>query len=543
MERRASREVRGFLNEKGGENSRVTHVQLNIQSAHVSASSAKGQDWFSLSPGDGAGASGALFSGMLSAMQGNGGANAVPGTDPAAQIAALVQSGVPPSKISDTIAQKLIDALQQQTGKTLSQEQVDRIRASIGRLVAQFGSPNHSPPVTRKGQKNEVSGNILDAASAKEIPARAPDKETSSTLDVSSLVQSSIAQALASLQQSPVVPAAPSRVSFKDDLAKPTHGPAQAPASPIAALPLAPAPVPSPDPSQATAAGADDRTGEQSQGQAPANAPPVIAMANAPDLLARMLVRAAGTDARTNGNAMVTAPQTPGTPQSPQALAARFEAALTTIVQNAVGHASPGSSNGQGGNLLDQQLSSQPNISTHDVSSAPSSIAAQVPSFLNALQTVAHQTPVQPSTVDANALIEQMMKSLSVHTNDQGSSTIRLHLQPENLGDMTMHITVSGSQISANVVASSADVRNTLLSSHQQLARSLADAGLTLSGFSVDVSGGNAGRDHHRDRTSGFGRRFVVHELHAPASDTPALSTLAPAEMGGTNLELFNYLV
>ena len=106
-----------------------------------------------------------------------------------------------------------------------------------------------------------------------------------------------------------------------------------------------------------------------------------------------------------------------------------------------------------------------------------------------------------------------------------------------------MKITVTGSQISANVVASSADVRNALLSNHHHLARSLADAGLTLSGFSVDVSGGNAGRDRHNDdRTAGFGRRYTVHELPGPSSETPALAALGPPLLNGSSLALFNYL-
>ena len=270
-------------------------------------------------------------------------------------------------------------------------------------------------------------------------------------------------------------------------------------------------------------------------------------MDNAPDLLARMLVRASSTDAKLNGNAMLTTPQAPqaaGSSQTPQALAARFEAAIATIVSNGVAsNGSNGSSNGQSG-LLDQQLSSQ-TTSTHDVSSAPvSSLPAPAPSFATLVDTIAQQAPSHTSAVDANAVIEQMMKGMVMRTDDQGASTIRLHLQPENLGDMTMHITVSGSQISANVVTANADVRNALLSNHQQLARSLQNAGLTLSGFSVDVSGGNAGRDQNRDRTSGFGRRYVVHELHAATpQETPALSTLAPMPMNGASLELFNYLV
>ena len=130
-----------------------------------------------------------------------------------------------------------------------------------------------------------------------------------------------------------------------------------------------------------------------------------------------------------------------------------------------------------------------------------------------------------------------------LRTDSQGSSEIHLHLQPANLGDMTMKITVSGTQISASVIAANGDVRSALLSGHQQLARSLANSGLTLSGFSVDVSGGDAGSRDQNKGQQGFGRRYVVHELGTvAAAQTPALSNLGPALLTGKGVELFNYL-
>jgi flagellar hook-length control protein FliK len=130
-----------------------------------------------------------------------------------------------------------------------------------------------------------------------------------------------------------------------------------------------------------------------------------------------------------------------------------------------------------------------------------------------------------------------------LRTTSQGTSEIRLHLQPENLGDITMKISVNGNQISANVIAANADVRSALQSGQQQLAKSLANSGLTLSGFSVDVSGGDARRDQSQGRASGFGRRYVIHEMNAKATDSQPISNLGPALLSGAGLELFNYLV
>jgi flagellar hook-length control protein FliK len=342
----------------------------------------------------------------------------------------------------------------------------------------------------------------LDAKSAKDIPAQAPAKETASALDVSSLVRSLLSGAVAALQQ-----AAPTTTASAPQSSPPSSAPA-----------------------------ANDTLPQQA-----------ITMANAPDLLARMLVRAAGVDAKINGSVAVatgSAGTTSNAAQTPSALAARFEAALANIVSNASPSSNGSFTGGQSGQSFDQQFPSQPSSSTHDLSLS-NTLAAPGFTVTTPLQNAAQTTTaVSHAGVDTNAVIEQLIKGMAMRTNDQGSSEIRLHLQPENLGDVTMKITVTGSQISANVVAANADVRNTLMSNHQQLARSLADAGLTLSGFSVDVSGGNAGRDReNNDRTAGFGRRYTVHELPgASTSETTDIASLGPPLLSGSNLALFNYL-
>ena len=153
------------------------------------------------------------------------------------------------------------------------------------------------------------------------------------------------------------------------------------------------------------------------------------------------------------------------------------------------------------------------------------------------------QTQTQ-APVDANAIVEQVVKSMVMRTAQSGSSEIRLRLNPDNLGEVTMKITVSGSSIDANIVAANSDVRNALIANHQHLAQSLSEAGLTLSGFSVDVSGGDAGRDQNRDRTGGFGRRYTVHEIGGTADDsqTAESSSPGPQLLPRTSLDLFNYL-
>ncbi len=271
-------------------------------------------------------------------------------------------------------------------------------------------------------------------------------------------------------------------------------------------------------------------------------------MSNAPDLLARMLVRAAGADAAVNGSAPAAATAGSSTQSSatltPSMLAARFAALLgENVAAQASGDTSgspqndaPGS--GNSGHTFDAPPS--PAVTN---ANATANLAGPVASMASQVHDALTNATPAPTRVDTSDLIEQMVKGMVMRTDQQGTSQIRLQLQPDNLGQVTMKLTVTGSQVSANVIAQNADVRNTLVANQQELARTLADAGLTLSGFSVDVSGGDAGADQSKDRTAGFGRRYTVHELNAKTASEPAdVSGTGPQLLGNSSLDLFNYL-
>jgi flagellar hook-length control protein FliK len=267
-----------------------------------------------------------------------------------------------------------------------------------------------------------------------------------------------------------------------------------------------------------------------------------------------MLVRAAGVDGQLNaggnsadasdassGASALAAPAGPSS-LSPSMLAARFAALLADADGGAV---TSGSSSGNtststnSGHSFGQDLAQQAPSGTD-----AASLIAGPNSSLNAqVQNALQSTPAGGTTVDTSAVLEQMVKGMTMRTLAQGTSEIRLQLQPENLGQVTMRLTVSGNQVSANIVAQSADVRSALVANQQDLARSLSQAGLTLSGFSVDVSGGDAGNDQSKDRTAGFGRRYTVHELGGkPTTETTEVSNPGPSLLGGSSLELFNSL-
>jgi flagellar hook-length control protein FliK len=150
---------------------------------------------------------------------------------------------------------------------------------------------------------------------------------------------------------------------------------------------------------------------------------------------------------------------------------------------------------------------------------------------------------VEPyTTVDPEALLAQMVKGIAVQAGVDGAHQVQLHLQPAHLGDVTLDLHVDGSSVSANVIAQSADVRDALVANQHHLARALADAGLKLSSFSADVSGGDArGFQQQQNNSGGLGRRYVVHET-AGTDEVDASSGNDSPKAANVPLELLNKL-
>jgi hypothetical protein len=108
----------------------------------------------------------------------------------------------------------------------------------------------------------------------------------------------------------------------------------------------------------------------------------------------------------------------------------------------------------------------------------------------------------QPQHVDANAVVDQMLRGMAIRTTD-GQSEVRLRLVPENLGDVSIKLIVSGGSVDASIVAHTADAQTALAGGQTQLAKTLADAGLKLQSFTVGLAGDFAGnRDQSRPNDS-----------------------------------------
>jgi len=515
----------------------------------------------------------ASFSGVLS------GAMTTGATDPIAQLEALIQNGTPMSNIVDQLSNQIADAVAKRLPASQLPSGASRT-ALVSSIKSALSPPSNAPPGTaanqvaaleqrlqrwleglsggadqQVGQQSDISGKILDANSARELPAQTQgSKSTPVTTGAASLAHSllkDVADALTGTASSTARIAAPSTTTPTTvSTVKPSAGTADASvlanaasAAASAAATSAKTGTPAPAPAPAPDAVASAANNAQNAATAAASTPG--------DLVARMIVRAAGVDALHNANLPTVQSAAPsaqiarGTTgstatASPMAMAAK----MTSLLTQAINAAAEGAE--QRGAAQDDAL--RDDTSTASLA-APSKTTARTD-----LSSFSLPTPQSPITtaqaqsqatatnapVDTTAAIEQVVKSMAMRSGTDGTSEMRLRLQPESLGTVTLKLTVDGNNVSANVVAQNGEARTALLAQQHHLARSLADSGLKLTSFTVDLSGGQT-HDQARDRSSGFGRRYTVHEMAAADGDSESSST-GPALLPSSTLGLLSYL-
>jgi flagellar hook-length control protein FliK len=274
----------------------------------------------------------------------------------------------------------------------------------------------------------------------------------------------------------------------------------------------APAP-PAPDP--ALAASARPAAEAAGDGRIVALVAPVPAIASGGDTpLGRILTRAMLLDTQPSapaGAAQVDAPANRATNAAP---AAMRRVALGDVNPNAVSNAidafMPAFENAVARNYFGPPRGPD-GIDYVTVSPTPVlSPSIAIPSFTTPVARdtlpVAPLPPAsslpQPQHVDANAVVDQILRGMAIRTTD-GQSEVRLRLVPENLGDVSVKLVVSGGSVDASIVAHTADAQSALAGGQNQLAKTLADAGLKLQSFTVGLAGDFAGnRDQSRPNDS-----------------------------------------
>jgi len=172
---------------------------------------------------------------------------------------------------------------------------------------------------------------------------------------------------------------------------------------------------------------------------------------------------------------------------------------------------------------------------------------ASDPTVANGAQTPA-PLPSQ-TTADPNSVVEQILHGAFLNTVGS-TSTVRLRLVPEELGDLSVKLTVNGSSVDAQVMAQTPAAHDALVAGQGQLARALADAGLKLNSFNVDLAGGFSSFQQQQQQSSqqspSNGRSLLLGGVDTSENDESALSAapnVGPPVLAGANWSALNYLV
>lgn len=208
------------------------------------------------------------------------------------------------------------------------------------------------------------------------------------------------------------------------------------------------------------------------------------------------------------------------------------------------------------GALARSDGSDEPLLTTSVTSAQAPQVGAflpvQAPFSIDASSTNAPQSatpPTSSATVDPNAVVDQILKGAFLRT-DGSSSSVRLNLIPESLGSVTVNLHVDGSSVNATVVAQTPDARDALLAGQNQLVRSLADAGMKLASFTVNLAGGGFSgfqqQQHHslaQESSAGRNARGNVGDAtDVGDAVVAAIPTFGPPLVASSNAGLYNYL-
>ena len=126
----------------------------------------------------------------------------------------------------------------------------------------------------------------------------------------------------------------------------------------------------------------------------------------------------------------------------------------------------------------------------------------------------------------AHSLPEQV--ALGLDAAARGAQAVRLHLQPEGLGTVLLHVARGEQGISVRLGAESAATRELLQASMPQLAQALDQRGLPVAQLVIGLAGGGVGADGGPPREALMprpSRRSVQPHAAAPGAIEPLASS------------------
>jgi flagellar hook-length control protein FliK len=157
------------------------------------------------------------------------------------------------------------------------------------------------------------------------------------------------------------------------------------------------------------------------------------------------------------------------------------------------------------------------NVATDNTNKTVSTIKSTLP------ESSIYKAPIE------NRVIDQIINRLSVRSNGS-QSEVKIRLDPPSLGTVRLNISTSGDGVRTLIVAENQAVKQLIENNLSQLRDSMANQGLKLDGFSVEVGGdSNPGFSQQQDNldqfnTNDFSRKDAS-ELEDQISDETTRQT------------------
>jgi flagellar hook-length control protein FliK len=139
-----------------------------------------------------------------------------------------------------------------------------------------------------------------------------------------------------------------------------------------------------------------------------------------------------------------------------------------------------------------------------------------------------------PTPVNSPEFAQSLGVQVSLLAKD-GVQEAQLHLNPAEMGPISVQISIDGTQAQVDFGADSAATRQIIESGLPELASALRDAGLTLSGGSVNQQASSSGQQGEGSGSGNRGGREASNGVTDGTETAPRRST-ARVSAGGVDL-------
>lgn len=169
---------------------------------------------------------------------------------------------------------------------------------------------------------------------------------------------------------------------------------------------------------------------------------------------------------------------------------------------------------------IDSASSSAVSAAPTDSSASVQAIAADHPGVQVSTTTAQIAEPARTAEARASEMIQQITKQLSDMKNN-GQTTLRMQLFPENMGRIDLRMTTNGHNIGVTIIADQSDTSRLLQRNLDNLRQNLNDAGIQINQLDISSHGGfqQSGSESKTANPSTSGFRTSNQNFNAPKTE------------------------